>query len=85
MKRRSRNLLFSLGLAGVVGAQAGDGPELRQSVISGGGASTQGGEFVMHATVGQAATTRSSGPGVQLRSGFWRGVPQDAIFENGFE
>jgi len=64
-------LAILLSVGGVV--LAANGFEINHWVIAGGGGRTQGGDYVLFATVGQAVVGGSSNSSYELCAGFWCG------------
>lgn len=74
MKRTA--ILLALALFLLAGAALAAGPyELLWYSISGGGNPSEGGQYALSATVGQAAADSMSGGQYSLNGGFWSGVP----------
>jgi hypothetical protein len=65
-------LLLSLLAVGAAYAQA-TGYTLPWWTADGGGGQSQGGEYALHATVGQPDAGTLAGGGYTLTGGFWRG------------
>jgi hypothetical protein len=70
---------------------AEDAPEIRFSVIAGGGARMHGAAWTLDGTVGQPGTSSQGGTGgLRVDGGFWRTITPspaggDRIFANGFD
>jgi len=86
---RSSVLILAAALATVSSAAPPDGPELRSSVLAGGGASA-GGDYVVHGTVAQPDDDPlhpATGGPWSVVGGFWVTVsdqPQ-GLFSDSFE
>lgn len=66
-------LLISIVLASSAFTQGEDHPafDIISSVQAGGGGSSAGGEFTLHGTIGQVATSSMGGGTFAINSGFW--------------
>ena len=68
-----KSIFLILLLSAAAFAQSGAPFTITSSVISNGGGKSTGGNFALQGTIGQSATSTSTGPGFELNSGFWRG------------
>ena len=75
---RNRSVLVALAsflvLAGVAGAQTGNGYDLSWNTVDGGGVTlSSGGEYSLGGTIGQPDAGLLTGGGYTLGGGFWGG------------
>ncbi len=81
-------LLAHIAIAATGHAQSGGGAfQINPVVISGSGATLDGGSFRVSGTIGQPATALLSASEFQMHDGFWRPAAptSDVIFANGFD
>src|SRR5215210_6030479 len=71
--RMKKCFILILVLSAAVFGQSGGQFQITRSVISNGGTRSSGGNFALEGTIGQALTSRSTGSGFEINSGFWKG------------
>jgi hypothetical protein len=80
--------LLGMSLLQLSSAQSGGNYKISKSSIDAGGGKTQGGEYKINSSIGQAdASSKISGGEFSLTGGYWS-TPNnndDIIFKNGFE
>ena len=86
-KHRYKLILFLLVSITVSIAQTGGDFTITKSTIASGGGTSNGGNFSLNATIGQAdASNELTGGNFALNGGFWHpSINNDIIFKNGFE
>lgn len=67
-------LVLLMGVASAASAQTSDGYELTWSTLDNGGGMSEGGDYSLVGTIGQADAGSLSGGEYMLNSGFWSGV-----------
>ncbi len=66
--------------------QSGGGFEIDRSTASdAGGGPSQGGDFELHATIGQTDAGEHVGGDFTLTGGFWVDAETDVLFKDGYE
>lgn len=83
-KTRTTALAVSL-MSLCFSATAGDALELINATLDGGGGQSAGGNFVLHATIGQPDAGRLQGGSFELQGGFWATESVDFLFKDGFD
>ncbi len=67
-------------------SQSGGGFEIDRSTVSdAGGGLSQGGDFELQGTIGQADAGNHAGTGFTLTGGFWVEAETDALFKDSYE
>ncbi len=79
-------LLFGAITTGIALGQSGGGFEIDRSTASdAGGGLSQGGDFELHGTIGQADAGNHAGGDFTLTGGFWVEAETDVLFKDGYE